>query len=630
MPGIFGFRFKKHAPQEVVRDLLQAMATSLMHQDTYAQQIYWRDRIGLGVISFKSDAGGRLLPADQGGPAVCVHGELFRIGSATAESSTARSDGVSRAIRDLYRAHGTNLGPHLNGDFTIAIDDPSQDRLLLLNDRFGFRHVYVYEDEDILMFAPEIKAFLRYPDFSKSLDEQGVADFFNYFYQLGDRTMFRNVRMLSPASCLTFESTRGKQTTYWEPRYSGERGRKELDEAVETSHRLFRESIERRVRGRKHLIVPLSGGLDSRLILATVRDLGCSIHAVTFGEPRSADFRIARQVCRALDVRKHTRIEVSPECVPKFGERMIWLTEASYATLATTRLNALHERIRGERIDGLLNGIFGGHLCFGPPYFAEADLASCLTEEARLAGIRRELEGMRFELFLSDCATPTLNDIVSEYARRSVMEEWQRTAAVSDRPEYRKDRFFLYNRMRRGMNYLDLNRFFCPSLLPFADYELFDFYLTLRPDLLLGPFLYRELFKKKLPALAEIPWQSTGLNLYRFPSSLRVKTGRWKRATRWYLTRLTRGRVEPKDANTYMHYDRDYRRSPRVRTWIRQILLSDRFLQRGLFCREGIERLLAREERGASLFHEIGKLAAFEIWARQFLDEDQDQSVAIT
>lgn len=620
MPGIFGFRFKKKSTRDQAKHLVERMADVMMHGEGYGCRTYSGEGMGLGAVGFKDSKVLRIHVDVESGNVICLQGDIFSIVHDGFEQEQTADPLVQERILALYGKIGMKVAESLNGDFNIAIHDARRNRLILFNDRFGFRHLFVYEDEDILMFSPEIKAFLRYSGFSKKIDEQGIADYFNYFYHLGDRTMFKKVKLLPPASCLSLEDKKRKQVCYWEPRYTRERKPEDLDECIETGYQLFRSSLSKRIAGRKRLIVPLSGGLDSRLIIATAKDFNCDIHAATFGEAKCSEVKIARQVCRTLGIKKHIRIQIEPEWIPNYSKKMLWLTEANYATLATTRLCGFHEKIGEKGFDGLLNGIFGGHLSFGPPYFTESDFKNRALAEGQLGQIITGLEGQRYDLFLSSCATKTMNDIVSSYREKSVSEEWERTSAASKIPAFRKDRLFLYNRMRRGMNYLDLNRFFYDSLLPFASYKLFDFYLSLSQDLMLNQYLYKEIFKRKLPKLATIPYQNTGVNLFCEPSRLRIRVSHLKKKLSWYLTRLTNGIIEVKDTGTYMHYDHDYRKNSNTRSWVKGILLNDRFIGRDFFRKEGIERLLAYQDRGGTVFHEIGKLICFELWARQFLD----------
>ena len=50
--------------------------------------------------------------------------------------------------------------------------------------------------------------------------------------------------------------------------------------------------------------------------------------------------------------------------------------------------------------------------------------------------------------------------------------------------------------------------------IPFCDYDLTDFMLSLPPKLRYGKHMLIELMKREYPHLANIPWERTGLPLY--------------------------------------------------------------------------------------------------------------------
>jgi len=170
------------------------------------------------------------------------------------------------------------------------------------------------------------------------------------------------------------------------------------------------------------------------------------------------------------------------------------------------------------------------------------------------------------------------------------------------------------------MNSIDQFRFLYNDQHPFAGYELFDFFLTLSPDLALDHRLYKEIYRRKLPQLARIPWSATGPDLYSRPSRIRATLRRWRPYLVWYGSRLSRGRINLRNRDTTEHPDVQYRRSARTRSWVRDLLLSERCLDRGFFSREGLQELLAWEMNGGSAFPEISKMVVFEVWARAFLD----------
>jgi asparagine synthetase B (glutamine-hydrolysing) len=86
--------------------------------------------------------------------------------------------------------------------------------------------------------------------------------------------------------------------------------------AAETFHSLFVEGLNSRIRSLSHnekLLIPISGGLDSRYILGAALEIVDATRIVTmsFGAPGSFDFEIGRKVAKAAGV-KHVAYPLDP------------------------------------------------------------------------------------------------------------------------------------------------------------------------------------------------------------------------------------------------------------------------------------------------------------------------------
>ena len=620
MPGSFGFLIKEKGVdlESNTELLLNRMAANLRHLETYKSDQAKDKKVGIGIIDVNSIVHRKIYVDPATGIIISLSGQVFDYIGVDERVDLSQEGQSEKIILRMYFKYGINTPEKLNGDFNIALYDPRKRSLIIFNDRFGYRHLYYYDDQKIFMFAPESKAFVPFSGFDKKFDEQGISDYFTFFYCLGDRTMFKRIKLLPPASVLSIDEHEESILikTYWEPKYSSVRGKKDLEECIETGYGLFCQSMQRRTAGWHNVVIPLSGGLDSRLICATAKDLGCNITTATMGIPGCSEHKIATMVCDVLNLPKPHLVNIQPEWLMEFANDLAWINECNYASLGLTRLYGF-SKVMGLDYDCFLNGIFGGHLSFGSPYFEEPHFSSNYTSEQRTNWIITRLNGQRYVEFMEDIATPKLNDIVNTYREKSIHEEWERTETKSTIPAFRYDSLLLYNRMRRAMNSIDQNRYFFNDQLPFSSYELYDFYLTLSPELLLGHYLYKEIYKKKLPQLARIKWQSTGVNLYETPSSWLNYWVKMRKDFFWYTRRIG---INLYDKTKEMHDSQDYLSSAHIKQWVRDIILSERFLNRGYFYRDGLIKLLNMQERRGIALPEISQMVIFELWARNFID----------
>jgi asparagine synthase (glutamine-hydrolysing) len=590
------------------------MVRPLLHLKQYQTKTHCCNNIGVGVVAFPDGWGFEIWDD------VCVvyFGDIYRIeNSDIISSQNKRSSG--KKIITSYKKYGERLPEKLNGNFNIFVYDISRDISYIFNDRFGFRHLYLYHDDNIFMFSPEIKALYQYEDLIKTTNSHGISDFFVYFYHLGNRTFFKNIKLLPPATILKIKGAKISMKTYWSPVYSNKKRSLRINDTAEQGFHLFEQSVKRCVVQNKKTLVPLSGGLDSRLILAVAKGLSSDITTITFGNSKCMDYKLAGRVCDVLGMERPVLVQIEPNWLKNYAKDLVHLGECSYGALGMTTQHGIAQRLKNS-YEISLNGIFGGHLSFGSPYYTQHDIESDYSTTDRIERIKRGFNGHRYQLF-KNCLSGNVQQMIDAHANDTIIQEWERSKSVSDKYPFRQDYIFIYNRIRRGMNYINQNSFFYNDQQPFASYELFDFYLSLSPEIVSNHFLYKEIYKRKLPALARIPWQQTGLNLYTESSRLLNLKQSAKRKFNWYLSRATKGRFVLFDYNQYENHDIAYLKNTSIQKWVEAILLSDRCLERGYYSKKGILSLLNKEKNGLTLFFEIGKLVMFELWAREFLDE---------
>jgi asparagine synthase (glutamine-hydrolysing) len=202
----------------------------------------------------------------------------------------------------------------LGGQFVALVRRSG--RTFLLTDFFG--SFQIFHDAQMTFFSTSLLAAagavprLRF-------DPQGVYELAFNVVPLGDDTVFRELKTLGPDRVveLTPEGVRLLPDRI---------ERLPAEERVERQREALLGLVRPHVAhfgNRVHC--PLSGGLDSRLVLAALRAEGCRPHVYVYGGPRSGDVRIAREIGEAMGfevewVDKEAG-SVSPDEFPEIVER---------------------------------------------------------------------------------------------------------------------------------------------------------------------------------------------------------------------------------------------------------------------------------------------------------------------
>lgn len=193
-------------------------------------------------------------------------------------------------------------------------------------------------------------------------DTQGVYEFAFNVTALGDDTVFEELKLLGPTAMIELTPDGAVRRPLSKPLPDAvadlplpdriERHRAALD-------RLFRAHLGEGAR----VHAPLSGGLDSRLVLACLRSMGAEPHVYVYGPPGSEDVRIALAIGDALGFpvawTDKQRAHVEPDAFPEIVARNFNAFDGM-PTFGNIFDNGGHLAARDARHAGGLPAVSGG------------------------------------------------------------------------------------------------------------------------------------------------------------------------------------------------------------------------------------------------------------------------------
>jgi asparagine synthase (glutamine-hydrolysing) len=219
-----------------------------------------------------------------------------------------------------------------DGEFVAVIASSLGDRCLLFTDALGRLPLYVHQGPSGVAVSREAKCIA---DLARgwAFDPIGLAQTLWLGYPLAERTLFQDI-VRAPGGFLLDSRSEGERTTWttaatYAYRCDHAGGRLDVDVAAAGLAEQFVIAAKARaaVAGEAPVIVSLSGGNDSRSVLAALRGER-GVVAATFirnGGIGAADVTVARQVAASFDVPWYG-LELS-EPSPADEERLVWLKD---------------------------------------------------------------------------------------------------------------------------------------------------------------------------------------------------------------------------------------------------------------------------------------------------------------
>ena len=367
MPGIVGLITK--LPRACAEPELQRMLGAIRHDPSYKVGT-WVDE-SLGVYVGWALRGGSLF---NGMPLVNERGDLVLVFSGEDYSDPGAV--ANFRPNGHYVVHVAEADPSfpavLNGRFQGLSIDRRVGRATLFNDRSGMHRVYYHESNDAFYFAVEAKAILAVRPNLRRLDPQGVGEYLSCGCVLENRTLFADIHVLPPASAWDFRHGSVEQKkTYFQPRDWEEQGELEPDAYYETLRDVFARILPRYFAGSERIGMSLTGGLDTRMIMAwwkaSAGSVPCYSFAGTYGD--SQDVRLGRRLAR-LWGQSHERIEVGKDFLaqfPEYAQRTVFITDGC-ADVSCSPILYTNERVRAIA-PTRITGNYGGEVLRGSRMF---------------------------------------------------------------------------------------------------------------------------------------------------------------------------------------------------------------------------------------------------------------------
>jgi len=489
----------------------------------------------------------------------------------------------------------------VDGSFNAAIFNQKLREAVIFNDRFGHRQLYYCEDPEIFLFATEFKAFLAYDKFPRKLDQAGVADYFNFGYLLGDKTFFSSVKILRGGHIISFKNGRINLRQYYDYHFPDE-STQPIGELIEEIDSIYPSIVKKQTAGAKHVIIPLSGGLDSRFIVGHTVRAGIEPNVFSHGRSGCLDAVIAGQVARTLGIKNFGFMEIDPEWLATCCEKYVYYSDGMISSTPAVYLGIANQYSLPHESTAFLNGIFGGLTNFGESYFKTHDIADDLSIEERLRRARQSIQGETLGESFYGRFRPEWSESFKQYYQTSIEQEFLHFTGVSKWYCHQLEAFLIGNRLFRLMNQIDCNRYLWHDHFALADDGLMEFYLKLPNALKPGRKFMVEYFKTKFPELARVPYQATGVNLYSQPSQWRMNFQNTLGSWMHYAERASMGKLRLYDSRRYLHQNQWYRASKKVSGYFEEVLLDSRTAGRGYYNMNEVRSMLDKQKKGVMYF----------------------------
>lgn len=396
MCGIAGvFALTGRAPDPAWGPLLSG---ALAHRGPDGDGVYADSRIVLAhrrlAIIDLSEGGRQPMASGDGRHVIVQNGEIYNYrelgGALEREGRSLRTTSDTEVLVEWLGRRGADGLEHLRGMFAFGCYDRERGALLLARDRLGKKPLLYVRTPEWLAFASEARALLALPFVRARLDRRALRHYLELLYVPAPWTLLEGVRKLpagawlrvggGPAGASPGNGGRTPEIDgphlWWRPPAPRPERRPDV-EWFETLERELLEATRLRTVSDVPIGVFLSGGIDSQIVLALLKEAGhAPLHAFTVGFEGQADERAIAREGAARHADAHTELVVQadlareiPGILAHFGEPLGDSAVVNNALIAREAARHVKVIVNGDGGDEL----FGGYARY--PFCRRIDVA---------------------------------------------------------------------------------------------------------------------------------------------------------------------------------------------------------------------------------------------------------------
>lgn len=516
----------------------------------------------------------------------------------------------------ILMEHGFSEQQTLKGNYSFILLDTLKCRIVAESDPFGVIPLYYAVTDSGFVIGTELK-FLR-SALRPQLNREAVAEYLTIGYLVSDLTLLDGVRRLSPGSRLSVEGSEVRISSF--PLLPFPRNKEPDDTFYDELDDSFERAIGRYSVDTSRFSVSLSGGVDSRTALVAAVKQGFDVEAWTAGEPGSLECRVAQDFCRRVDIPIQVHVNQGDR-LPSWFDQAVWTTEARCPPGHLHFFDALfagHYR-SAPQLHGLIGDVVaGGDYDFDGVVPSDP---SALTHFCRgfmqsiLYWPRSSWQDLGFEGWI---APKRVYDLVGSTILSRCPQDDPYSTYLWSRYQFRAFGFIVPCLMSQVTPWTDV-------ITPFMDPAFFAKCAQIATGSILDRRTQIGWAVRRYPTLSLAPRVKDGV-LIPFSGADPGDYGRGIRRLdrirklRYLICRLSSGQINLSHRETYPFYGAWFRKFPSVRRFFEERLLSPASLDRGLWRREGVIRLLHDLRVGRNVWDGLATLLLLETFARLFVD----------
>ena len=400
MCGIAGFLDSTKGKKKIIKNMTNRIA----HRGPDAEGFYTDEFVALGhrrLSIIDLSTGNQPMFNEDKNLVVVFNGEIYNypeLKEKLKKKHTFETTSDTEVLLHGYEEWGNDLPKKLRGMFAFAIWDKKNKTLFCARDNFGIKPFYYYQNDNVFMFASEIKSFLEHPSFKKEFNQDILASYLSFSFTPTNETFFKNVYRLEPGYSITIKDGQITKDRFYKIEFNEKS--KSYDKTVKEIENAMKDSVEHHMLSDVEVGSFLSSGVNSSYIVSLARPSKTYTVGYDILEYNEIDY--AKDLTNRLNITNVSKKITKDEYIKIIPKIMYMMDEPSSdpAAIALFFVAQLARKdvkvvLSGEGADEF----FGGYNTYGQSKYMRIynKIPYCIRHIiAKIASIFPEVRGINF------------------------------------------------------------------------------------------------------------------------------------------------------------------------------------------------------------------------------------------
>jgi len=351
--GYYNYRNLRKS-RKIIRKLLDSFVNQYR---TPSREVHTFSNIVIGRL-WHENVGDNFHYTDRENVTCFVAGNVYSYEKESEKHYFLRENiNVTKFIVEKYKEDGFDFLSHMKGEFVIVLIDKKT--IYLINDKKGLYSLYLYRDNEdgCILFSTQAEPIIT-SGYNFKINRNAIADFMVYGFVPNGETFIEGLCNLRSATIVSIDSDRISTKQYFELKSEKKIPR---NENLYHLHSVFLNALKRRIKNTR-VLMDISGGWDTRFILANVRSLvETPVIAFTEENENEEDLIISSMISKEQNI-KHVIYSVKPDTKNSFALKFKFCDISEIMKYVNTKNHHDIHFIKETIIQKKISGLFGGEL----------------------------------------------------------------------------------------------------------------------------------------------------------------------------------------------------------------------------------------------------------------------------